>query len=596
MPAVVDSNRFIELINKSKLVDSSAVEQAVEELRAAHDGQLPEDLDALQRHFVEKRLLTTWHCEKLRNGKYKGFYLSKYRLLKHLGTGGMSSVYLAEHILMNRKVAIKVLPRRRVNDASYLARFHLEAQAAAHLDHPNIVRAFDVDNEDNTHYIVMEYVPGADLQHIVRESGPVPFEAAADYIAQAADGLQHAHDKGVVHRDVKPANLLLDDRGIVKILDMGLARIKQDDDASLTIAHEENVLGTADYLAPEQAVNSHKVDHRADIYSLGCSLYYLLTGHPPFPEGSLAQRIAKHQSVMPDPIKKSRPNCPPSLQRICEKMIAKQPEDRFTNASEVAAELRTWMESRGKEPTHVDEKPGSAILSTAAQEAAHRSRGAHQSSHQKGGATSSSYDVEDLLPPDMRESPSSSNFDPAIGDTVADRSNDTSQRPQPSRRPGHGAESLPVAKALEDEDDDVGISSSEPLSSSGSSLFDSQEFEDDPFSMDVPTSDVGGSLLISSAELKQQAEERQAAEAKKRKAAAKANKSGAGESIDLNAAVQGIPVVIWVVVAVLFMLIGILIAISYQTAEENSTPIEPKKGNLESRLWETPHKHPRVFV
>lgn len=593
MPAVVDSNRFIELIRKSKLVDPSALEQAVEDLHASNEGGLPDDLDAMQKFFVDRQLLTNWHCEKLRNGKYKGFYLSKYRLLKHLGTGGMSSVYLAEHTLMNRKVAIKVLPRRRVNDASYLARFHLEAQAAAHLDHPNIVRAFDVDNEDNTHYIVMEYVPGADLQQIVRERGPVPFEAAADYIAQAADGLQHAHDKGVVHRDVKPANLLLDDRGVVKILDMGLARIKQDEDASLTIAHEENVLGTADYLAPEQAVNSHKVDHRADIYSLGCSLYYLLTGHPPFPEGSLAQRIAKHQSVMPDPIKKSRPNCPPSLQRICEKMIAKQPEDRFNDASEVAFELRAWMASRGKEPTHADEKLGSAILSTAAQEAANRSRAAHQSGRQQQhGGTGSSYEVDDLLPPDMRESPSSSKFDPAIGDTVADRSNDTSQRPNPPRRPSRGGKSLPVAKALDDDQDDY-MASSDPLSSSGSSLFDSQEFEEDPFSMDVPVSDVGGSLLVSSAELKQKAEDRQAAEAKKRRAA---SQSGLGDSIDLNSSVQGIPVVIWVVVAVLFMLIGVLIAISYQTAEENSEPLDPKKGNLESSLWEDTKKRPRILA
>ncbi|PQO39117.1 serine/threonine protein kinase [Blastopirellula marina] len=595
MPAVVDSQRFIELIDKSKLVDPAALEQAVEALRASNEGELPNDLDALQKYFVEKQLLTSWHCEKLRNGKYKGFYLSKYRLLKHLGTGGMSSVYLAEHTLMNRKVAIKVLPRRRVNDASYLARFHLEAQAAAHLDHPNIVRAFDVDNEDNTHYIVMEYVPGADLQQIVRESGPVPFEAAADYIAQAADGLQHAHEKGVVHRDVKPANLLRDDRGIVKILDMGLARISQDENASLTIAHEENVLGTADYLSPEQAVNSHKVDHRADIYSLGCSLYYLLTGHPPFPEGSLAQRIAKHQSVMPDPIAKSRPNCPPSLQRICEKMIAKRPEDRFDSAADVAHELRMWMESRGKEPTQLDEQPGSAILSTSALEVANRSRAAHHSNLPRGGGGGgSSYEVDDLLPPDMRDSPSSSNFDPAVGDTIADRSNDTSQRPIAPKRPSRSGESLPVAKALDD-DEHVGPASIDSLSSSGSSLFDSQEFDADPFSMDVPASDVGGSLLISSAELKQQAEDRHAAaEAKKRRTE---SQSGLGDSINtLNASIQGIPIVIWVVVAVLFMLIGILIAISYQTAEETSEPIDPKKGNLEARRWIQQGKSPRVLA
>ncbi|MEW4452689.1 serine/threonine-protein kinase [Bremerella sp. JC817] len=591
MPAVVNSDRFIELIGKSKLVQPPALEQALEELRAAHDGEIPKDLDVLQEFFVGKNLLTNWHCEKLRNGKYKGFYLSKYRLLKHLGTGGMSSVYLAEHILMNRKVAIKVLPRRRVNDASYLARFHLEAQAAAHLDHPNIVRAFDVDNEDDTHYIVMEYVPGSDLQQLVRANGPVPFEAAADYIAQAADGLQHAHDKGVVHRDIKPANLLRDDRGVVKILDMGLARLKDDDSASLTIAHEENVLGTADYLAPEQAVNSHQVDHRVDIYSLGCSLYYLLTGHPPFPEGSLAQRIAKHQSVMPEKIKKSRPNCPPSLQRICEKMIAKDPNDRFAHASEVAAELRNWMESRGQEPTLVDEKPGSAVLSKAAVEAANRSR-AVQQSNRKGPSQSSSDDVDDLLPPDLRESPSSSNFDPAIGDTIADRSNDTSPRPRPKPPEANSSESLPVAKPLEGDDLNE-FRSAEMSSTSSSSLFDSKEFTgEDPFAMDVPTSEVAGSLLVSSATLRQQAEVRQAAaDAKRNRAASKTDGGGSA----LNTTIQGIPAIIWIVVSILFMLIGVLIAISYQTAEENAEPTDPKKGRLEGRLWDSPGHTPRVI-
>ncbi|MBI1247683.1 protein kinase [bacterium] len=576
MPAVSDTHQFIELIEKSKLIQAAALEQAVEELRAGNDGNLTEDLDALQEYFINKKLLTKWHCEKLRNGKYKGFYLSKYRLLRHLGTGGMSSVYLAEHILMNRKVAIKVLPRRRVNDASYLARFHLEAQASAQLDHPNIVRAFDVDNEDDTHYLVMEYVPGLDLQQLVRENGPVPFESAADYIAQAADGLQHAHDKGVVHRDIKPANLLLDDRGVVKILDMGLARLKQDESCSLTIAHEENVLGTADYLAPEQAVNSHRVDHRVDIYSLGCSLYFLLTGHPPFPEGSLAQRIAKHQSVMPEKIKKSRPNCPPSLQRICEKMIAKDPDDRYSTTSEVAAELRRWLESRGKEPTLVDEKPGSAVLTKAAQEAVNRSRVTIKSDRNPTSSSSaSSSEVDDLLPPDLRESPSSSNFDPAIGDTVADRSNDTSH-PRKIGSPPEipKADPLPVATPLEGEDD---FASGEPLLSSGSSLFDSQDSSEDPFSMDVPPSEVGGSLLVSSAALKQRVEERQAAvEAKRQRAAS------AGDSFDFNSAIHAVPAIIWIVILILFILIGVLIAISYQSAAEQSAPTESQKGSLEN--------------
>ena len=157
------------------------------------------------------------------------------------------------------------------------------------------MRCYDVDNEGDTHYIVMEFIEGKDLNTIVKQEGPLPLELACNYIAQSAEGLEHAHENGLIHRDVKPANLLVDTKGIVKILDLGLALFSDNERASLTVEHNENVLGTADYLAPEQAVNSHKVDHRADIYGLGCSLYFLLTGHPPFPEGTLAQRIAKHQ-------------------------------------------------------------------------------------------------------------------------------------------------------------------------------------------------------------------------------------------------------------------------------------------------------------
>jgi len=577
MPAVEDAQRFIELIRKSKLIPEARFTTALEELRSQHGGEYPADVDVMQQFLIEKGFLTDWHCTKLRVGKYKGFFLSKYRLLKHLGTGGMSSVYLAEHILMNRKVAIKVLPRRRVNDSSYLARFHLEAQAAAHLDHPNIVRAFDVDNEDDTHYIVMEYVPGCDLHQYVKGHGPVGFEAAADYIAQAADGLQHAHDKGVVHRDIKPANLLLDDNGMVKILDMGLARLKQDENASLTIAHSENVLGTADYLAPEQAVNSHRVDHRVDIYSLGCSLYFLLTGHPPFPEGSLAQRIAKHQSVMPDKIKKSRPNCPPSLARICERMIAKQPDDRFSSAADVASELRGWVESRGKV---LSSNEGTGNLSV-------RERGPGQS-HVSGApgkpaephppvpapSQSNTTGVDDLLPPDMRESPSSSHFDPAIQDTVASVDDTTPKPTQPGETALPRATMLPVAQALDADFSDQSPPSS-GSSQAGQSPFNSSALDDDPF--DIPAeSNPGGSVLVSSAALKQQMQERQQTE-QRRKSKVSGNSSEAG----LNISVEGIPAIIWVVVAVLFMLIGILIAISYQKTEDDSQPKEIKSKSLE---------------
>src|SRR6185436_18880149 len=183
-----------------------------------------------------------------------------------LGSGGMSSVYLAEHVLMQRRVAIKVLPHNRVGDSSYLARFHFEAQAAAALDHRNIVRAYDLDNEGRIHYLVMEYVEGRDLQAIVEQDGALEFHAAANVVAQAAAGLEHAHQRGLVHRDIKPANLLVDLKGTVKILDMGLAKFTPESRPTPGFAHDDQILGTADYLAPEQAANPRSVDHRADIY------------------------------------------------------------------------------------------------------------------------------------------------------------------------------------------------------------------------------------------------------------------------------------------------------------------------------------------
>jgi serine/threonine-protein kinase len=308
---------------------------------------LPNDADVLADYFIQAGLLTRWQCDQLLKGKYKGFFLGNYKLVDHLGTGGMSTVYLAEHALMRRQRAIKVLPRSRVGESSYLDRFRLEAQATAALDHLHIVRAYDVDRDGQTHYIVMEYVKGRDFQTLVKETGPLDYETAADYIAQGAEGLQHAHEAGLIHRDVKPANLLVDESGIVKVLDLGLALFCDNDKASLTIAHNENVLGTADYLAPEQALNSHEVDSRVDIYGLGCTLYFLLTGHPPFPEGTLAQRIAKHQTQMPADISRDRPDCPGELAGICFKMMQKDPRFRYQTARQVADVLRAWLESRG---------------------------------------------------------------------------------------------------------------------------------------------------------------------------------------------------------------------------------------------------------
>lgn len=349
----LSASAFLDVVKKSGLVEENQLTPAVDAYRGGHTGNLPEDGSLLADFLIKRNLLTRWQCDKLATGKSKGFFLGKYKLLDHLGTGGMSSVYLAEHVLMHQRRAIKVLPKNRVNDSSYLARFRLEAQATARLDHRNIVRAYDIDHEKDQHYIVMEYVRGRDLQGMVKDDGPLPLDVACRYIVQAAEGLEHAHEIKLIHRDIKPANLLVDERGVVKVLDLGLALFNNGEMASLTIAHNENVLGTADYLSPEQALNSHQVDHRADIYSLGCTLYYLLTGHPPFPEGTLAQRISKHQSQMPEDLRKERPDCPRDLADICMKMMQKKPQNRYQTAREVAEALSGWLVKHGFETDYL---------------------------------------------------------------------------------------------------------------------------------------------------------------------------------------------------------------------------------------------------
>ncbi len=339
---------FLDLVRRTGLVEKGQLDAALLKLADQPGGQAPTDTEFVAEWLVRSGLLTRWQADRLLEGRHRGFFLGKYKLLDHLGTGGMSSVFLAEHVLMQRRVAIKVLPKERVADSSYLARFHREAQAAAALDHRNIVRAYDVDNEGNTHYLVMEYIEGRNLHYVVKEDGPLEYATAAEYIRQAAEGLAHAHHAGLIHRDVKPANLLVDRKNVVKVLDLGLARFTEEGQTSLTVRFDENVLGTADYLAPEQALDSHGADARADIYGLGCSLYYLLTGHPPFPGGTLPQRLVMHQRQPPPSIFLDRPDAPQELVDICAKMMAKKPDQRYQSADEVAKALAQWLVAQGQ--------------------------------------------------------------------------------------------------------------------------------------------------------------------------------------------------------------------------------------------------------
>jgi serine/threonine protein kinase len=341
MPAITTPDTFLDLLRRSGAIDPRRLDVF---LANKYGGQTPGDPNKIADDLIDAGLLTKYHTEPLLAGRQQRFTLSgKYRMIDRLGSGGMASVFLCEHRVMRRRVAVKMLPPSVASNASALDRFHREARAMAGVHHPNIVGAHDVDQDGKIHFIVMEYVDGTNFHELIRRVGPLPVDRAAHYTAQAAKGLQHAHDKGLVHRDIKPANLLLDRTGLVKILDLGLALVFQSNDDNLTRDHDANsILGTAEYLAPEQAVDSHNVDHRADIYSLGMTLYFILTAQTPFGEGTTAQKLIWHQLRQPKPVRDHRPDVSEELWAVLSKMLAKDPKDRYQTMTEVAEAMAPW--------------------------------------------------------------------------------------------------------------------------------------------------------------------------------------------------------------------------------------------------------------
>src|ERR1051325_1453732 len=358
MPAPTTINGFLELGFKSGLLERDAVESA-----RSSWGVAPQSPKELADVLIQHGLLTHFQAEKLIAGRWRGFLIrDKYRLLERLGAGGMGAVYLCEHILMGRKVALKILPVQQAEDPASLARFYREARAVARLDHPNIVRAHDVDHDDKLHFIVLEFVDGNNLHDFIRRNGTLSPERAANYIRQAALGLQHAHEAGIVHRDIKPGNLLIDRQGVVKILDMGLARFFHEDSAAFIKEYEVGyIIGTGDYIAPEQIVDS-RVDIRADIYSLGGAMYYLLTGKSPFQDGTNSQKIIWHQVRHPKSLRALRPDVPLELIQVFDKLTAKEPSRRYQTPAEVAKALEPFTRNPVAPPT-LEEMPESVIFS-----------------------------------------------------------------------------------------------------------------------------------------------------------------------------------------------------------------------------------------
>jgi WD40 repeat protein len=278
----------------------------------------------------------------------------RYRVVRLLGAGGMGAVYEAEHRVMRRPVALKVINRAYTGSAAALERFRREVHAAARLSHPNIVTTYDAEDAGETHFLVMEYVEGTDLGRLVQERGPLPVDRACDYVRQAALGLQHAFGQGMVHRDLKPHNLMLTPDGRVKTLDFGLARFASEAAPAAGLTGTGLVLGTVDYIAPEQADSPHQADIRSDIYSLGCTLYHLLAGQPPFPTGTPVQKLRAHLEKQPRPLAGLRDDLPEGLMPVLERMMAKDPRQRYQTPDEVARALQPFTTA-----SRVGRAPGS---------------------------------------------------------------------------------------------------------------------------------------------------------------------------------------------------------------------------------------------
>ncbi|TWU05099.1 serine/threonine protein kinase [Stieleria varia] len=345
---------YCKTLQASGLISVDAMRERYKVFRDICDGD-PKSKSALAfADFLQSDgKLTEWQNEKLLRGKYRGLKLGKFHIQDLLGVGGMGRVFLAEDEILQRRVAIKVLPSERCQESDSLQRFYLEARALARLNHNNIVRVHDVSAEGARHFIVMEYVDGINLYKKIRRDGPSTPREAIDFVRQSASGLQHAHDAGLIHRDIKPPNLLLDLDGNVKILDLGLARLMADDAENVESGNGKTV-GTADFMSPEQTRGLSDVDHRTDIYSLGCTLFFLLTGRPPFKSRSIKQKLMAHRTELPPAInpfrtKKGLPTISPELAILCGRMMAKQPSERFESAAALIESLNELPEKQHEE-------------------------------------------------------------------------------------------------------------------------------------------------------------------------------------------------------------------------------------------------------
>jgi serine/threonine protein kinase len=366
------SDEFLRQVLRSGLLDRGELQAG---LRGVPREQR-DDAQALADHLVRNGRLTRFQANRLLKGISQGLVLGPFVVLAPIGRGGMGKVFLVRDTRSRQLVALKILPPRLARtEVRMLARFRREMELSQKVTHQHIAWTYEVGEFRGVPYIAMEYIPGRTLSKIVNEDGPLSPPRAARLMAEVASGLAHAHAQGLIHRDLKPGNILITPRDQAKILDLGLALIEGETvHDAMVVGGQGYIVGTMDYIAPEQTLDAASVDPRCDLYSLGCTLYFALSGQPPFPGGTSKEKIAKHRREAPTPLAALAPGAPPRLVAFVERLMSKNPDRRPASAEEVERELRLWGAAddgpppAGEEEVSYDETvmiqgPGSTDLS-----------------------------------------------------------------------------------------------------------------------------------------------------------------------------------------------------------------------------------------
>jgi serine/threonine protein kinase len=353
-PEVPTIEDFLKTVLKSGLLDRGQLQEALRDVPASQR----DNSRALADHLVRRGKLSRFQASKILSGNGKGLLLGHYQVLAPIGRGGMSTVYLARDDRSGELVALKLLPPSRWRkEERLLARFQREMELSRRVSHPHLAWTHESGFCLGVYYIAMEYIPGKNLSKVVTEGGPLRVPRAARLMAEVASGLEHAHNQGLIHRDLKPSNIMITPNDHAKVLDLGLALMEGEEAEQSVIGGQGYIVGTMDYIAPEQTTDAAAVDGRADIYSLGCTLYFALTGRPPFPGGSSRDKVRRHRQEEPDPLRELAPNVPAGFARLIERMMAKDPAQRPSSAVAVEEELHVWATEDAVLPLDTHDDP-----------------------------------------------------------------------------------------------------------------------------------------------------------------------------------------------------------------------------------------------